>query len=129
MFGQHLIGHGSEYKLLRELDSISNLDIVTLNMSDHLSLAQQKVLSDLEVAYKKSAFTYNLRSRQRELQIGQSVYVRNFALSDAVKHYSAKLAPKFIKATVLRRIGNVAYELSSFDGKSIGVYHVKDIRE
>lgn len=56
------------------------------------------------------------------------MYARNFAQSKAVDNFSAKFAPKFVKAVVKKSIGNVAYELENTDGKSIGVYHLKDIK-
>lgn len=53
--------------------------------------------------------------------------VRNFAQSSAAQHYSAKLDKKFVPATVHRRVGQVAYELTNESGKLLGVFHAKDI--
>ncbi len=58
------------------------------------------------------------------------VYVRNFVQSDKVKNISAKLCHQFIKARVIRPVGNVAFEIGDFkdENKSLGVYHMKDIK-
>lgn len=42
-------------------------------------------------------------------------------------NFNSKLAPVGIKALVLRRIGNVNYELKDIDGANVGIYHSKDI--
>lgn len=56
------------------------------------------------------------------------MYVRNFVQSKAVDGFAAKLAPKFIKGVVMRKVGGVAYQISDPHGKELGVYHAKDIR-
>lgn len=52
---------------------------------------------------------------------------RNFKQSSNLKGYSSKLAPTGIKAKVIRKIGNVNYELRDIESGKIGIYHTKDI--
>lgn len=81
----------------------------------------------LREAYKKHAHTYNLRCKQRLFTKGHTVLVRNFTQSSAVQKYNAKLAPKFIKAIIGNKRGNVAYEIYDTKNRSLGIYHIKDI--
>lgn len=125
VFGMHKIMHGSDYKLLRLLQS--DFEVGANSTANRLSVAQEFVLKNLREAYFKHSKTYNLRSRTREFTVGQEVLVRNFVASDASKRFVAKFAHKFIKATILKRVGSVAFEVANEKGKSIGVYHIKDI--
>lgn len=82
----------------------------------------------LKLSTEQYFHTYNLRSKNRSFSEGQAVYVRNFVQSDKVNKFSAKLASKFLKAH-FEKIGRVAYKCVDEKGSSIGVYHVKDIRD
>ena len=127
VFGQHKILHGSEYELIRKLGCLNDNDII-VNKSDRLSLAQSSILKHLKNAYERNQHTYNLRSRNRVIVVGQEVLVRNFVQSSAVDAFAAKLAPKFVKARVIKLVGHVAVEVEDLKGRAMGVYHFKDIR-
>lgn len=128
MHGQHWIGNGSDYALIERLNFIDNNDVHLSLNSDRLTLAQKTVLENLEKAYLKSAKHYNLRARDRKFKPQQIVFLKNFSLSDAGKRYCAKLGPKFLKVKVVKRVGNVLYELMDLSGKQLGVFHAKDIK-
>ena len=128
VFGQHRIGHGSEYKLRRLLGCSDNSEgdaFQTANRSDQI---RDEVLKHLREAHLKGERAYNATSRTRVFTVGQAVFVRTYVLSSAVKKFSAKLAPKFVPATIIERVGQVAYRLSDPAGKPLGIYHAQDIR-
>uniref|UniRef100_V5I8C8 Uncharacterized protein n=1 Tax=Anoplophora glabripennis TaxID=217634 RepID=V5I8C8_ANOGL len=63
------------------------------------------------------------------LQVGQTVWKKNYTLSDKADYYAAKLAPKFIKCTVVRKISTNVYELVNIETRrSLGNVHIKDIK-
>jgi len=49
-------------------------------------------------------------------------------MSDFSKSFNAKFAHKLIKARVVKSVGSNAYLLEDLQGRSLGVYHAKDIR-
>lgn len=128
VFGQHKVTHGSSYELLRKFEFIDSNYLRFENSVDRLTVAQEIVMQNLRFAHDKHENTYNLRSRQRVFDVNQKVFVRNFVQSSAIEKFAAKLAPKFVKGTISRKIGNVAYEVVNDKGKVMGVYHAKDIR-
>lgn len=79
-------------------------------------------------AFHINANRYNLRSRDVIFVPGQTVFRRSFCLSNKAEKFNAKLANQFVKAKIVRAIGNTQYELEDLHGKSIGVFHTKDIR-
>ena len=72
---------------------------------------------------------YNLRHRPITYKKNDYVWKRNFVLSDASKNFNAKLAPKFVGPYQIKTvISRWTYELKDKDGKSLGTYHVKDLK-
>lgn len=126
VFGQGMINHGHDYKILRNLKLLVEAD-TNLKRQDEFSILRASINSRIKKAYEKNARTYNLRARHREFSIGQEVIRRNFTQSSTVKNFNAKLAPVGVKAVVLKKIGQVNYELKDYDGNHIGIYHIKDI--
>ena len=79
-------------------------------------------------AHERHEKTYNIRSREVVFNTGQEVFRRNFAQSSWRDNFNAKLANKFIKCRVVRKIGNSLYELEDLQGKKIPLrYHAKDL--
>lgn len=126
VFGQSMINHGQDYQLLRNLKLLEETD-VKIERQDNFTLLRNAIRTKIKDAYERNVRSYNLRSRNREFNIGQVVLRRNFAQSSLVDHFNAKLAPIGVKALVKRKIGNVTYELEDVNGGHIGVYHTKDI--
>lgn len=58
--------------------------------ADALKEVREDVKKRLEVAYSKHRNAYNLRRRDVEFQLGEVVWMRNFVLSDASKHFRGK---------------------------------------
>jgi len=97
VFGQLLITHGEDYKLLKTLGILIE-SITRLIREDEFSKLRSDIGKNLEKAYMKIQHTYNLRSRPRTFDIGDEVIKRNFQLSNLAFHFNVKLAPVEIKA-------------------------------
>jgi len=121
-----MVANGQDYELLRNLDLLT--DDVALKTPDMLQVARQQAKKKISESHAANARVYNLRSRTVQLHVGDTVFVRSFAQSNAAKKFSSKLAPVFIKASVTKKISPTYYELTNEANKSLGVYHLKDIR-
>jgi transposase InsO family protein len=120
-FGREMILDGKSYEvsnLLEQQDRNAELEI--------LKEVREKAKQNLKQAYEKYANNYNLRARSRHFNVGDIVWRRNYCLSNAADKFCAKLAPKYVKARVKRRNGNV-YDLEDENKKFVGTYQVKDL--
>lgn len=93
-----------------------------------LSGVFDKVQLALLSAHAKNQTTYNLRRRTAEFNVGDTVWKRTFYLSDKDKYFTKKLAPKFTKCIVIDKKSPLVYELADMNGKSLGFWHIKDIK-
>ncbi|XP_059223172.1 uncharacterized protein LOC131996977 [Stomoxys calcitrans] len=128
VFGQNMVTNGSIYQLLRKLNALEDRAI-QFNRSDTFDVVRSKAANVMRVQHDRNERQYNLRSREVSYNVGQEVYRRNFSQSSFEKGYNAKLAPTFIKCRVRRRIGTCYYELEDLQGKLVGTYHAKDMRQ
>ena len=87
-----------------------------------------KIKERLKVANQKSSKQYNLRRKEVVFSEGDRVWKRNYVLSDAAKHFSAKLAPKYIPGITNKKIGQLLYNIVDDNEKDIGNWHVKDFK-
>lgn len=89
-----------------------------------------KDVSDrLKKAFDKSRKVYNLRRRSDQFVVNQSVYRRNYVLSDKSQKFSSKLAPKYLGPFYVKKVLSPwSYELRDQTGKNCGVWHAKDIK-
>lgn len=94
-----------------------------------LKSIREAVLKNLVKSHKASKQRYDLRSRPIEYVVGETVWKRTFPLSDANKGFAAKLAPKFIKCIIKRKIGLSSFELEDSAGKKLGVFSAKDLKK
>ena len=129
LFGQKMIEHGSDFSLLRKLDCVNNSELNVIPKSSKMNIIHNAIKDSLEKAHLRYEHTYNTRSKDIKYNVGDVVFKRNFVLSDATKKINAKLCPKFIKAKIVNIVGNNLYELVDENGKSIGVFHSKDIKK
>jgi len=120
-----MILNGKDYDLLRKLDLLQ--DDVAIKYLEFLQLARQEAKARIADSHGTNARKYNLRSRTVQ-QVGDTVFARNFAQGNAVKKFSSKLAPVFIISKVIKKVSAAYYELANETGKSIGIYHLKDIQ-
>ncbi|KAH8407742.1 hypothetical protein KR215_003355 [Drosophila sulfurigaster] len=126
LFGQHMTTHGQDFKLLRNLDLLSD-GTEGLNRIDQFQKIRADIEKHLTMAYEKNQQMYNMRSRPRFFEVGQQVVKRNFALSNAATNFNAKLAPVGINARIKKKIGNSLYLLEDLTGKELGAFHAKDL--
>lgn len=128
-FGREIIVSGNEYK-----GSDFNAEDIKFAARDtwasdlqELNDIFSQVRTSLRQSYERNKIQYNLRRRDVQFDIGNIVWRRSFVLSDASKHFSAKLAPKFLRSKVIGKISPVAYRLSDMNDKPVGTFHIKDI--
>lgn len=128
--GREMIIDGSFYNE----DSPINGNALTLDtsctFSENLKELQQifqKVRQSILSSHARNARYYDLRKRPLQLDEGQIVYKKCFPLSNAAKHFSAKLSPRYEKCIIHKKRGPLVYSLKSFNGKFLGDFHIKDI--
>ncbi|XP_065354921.1 uncharacterized protein LOC135958503 [Calliphora vicina] len=124
-----MVSHGSIYKLAKKLQSLSDPEFNIIPKSVKMDLIRQKIRENLHRAYLRNEKTYNTRCRQVKFVPGQEVYRRNFQQSDFKTNFNAKLAKKFLKCRIVRPVGNSLYEVEDLQGKSLGVFHAKDLKQ
>lgn len=128
VFGQTMVQHGETYPILRSLGEAADSDTVITPKDVRLRLLRDKVTRNLKLAYEKGQRAYNTRAKPRSFAVGQVVYRRSFRQSDATQGFNAKLASKFTRAVVVKRVGQCLYQLADFQGRSIGIFHAKDLK-
>ena len=123
-FGRHYVGNGAIFEHGIP-DKPPDLPTRVRGFQMLLDRVRKTLASSQERARK----TYNLRRRPVQFVVGQKVWRRNKVLSDAVNFVNAKLAPKFVGPfTVRRRMGSWSYELEDDKGRTVGVWHVRDLK-
>lgn len=127
VFGLNMITHGETYALLKNIKALDE-PFSYISREDQLQLIRKEIKNNISKAQETNRDQYNLRTRPINYTVGQSVFRRNFAQSNAEKKFNAKLAPIFLPAKIRKKVGNVYYELEDLDGKLLGTYHAKDIR-
>lgn len=135
--GTDMILHGSEYsKILLtggtgddDNENNSKTDTPNIKRVEALEKLRKLVAQKLEKAYQRARDQYNLRRRQVDFPVGSLVWKRLYALSDAGKYYTSKLAGKFEGPfTIRKKCGYCVYELVDDKGKSKGRWHVVDLK-
>ena len=126
LFGQQMVTHAKSYELFRKLDTLEE-GLDTIDDKDKLHFIRQKVKQNLEKAYEVNKRLYDMRTRTNNFSEGEIVYRRNFSLSNKALAYNAKLAPKFLKSKISKKIGYCNYRIIDMNGKHVGVYHAKDL--
>lgn len=129
LFGQHMVQHGSVYKLLRTLQGLSSGEMEVLPAAEYRDVIHENIKKNLQTAHDRHERVYNTRSREVVFQPGQEVYRRNFAQSDFSKGFNAKLGRQWLKGRVVRKIGTAMYEMEDLAGKALNIpYHAKDLK-
>lgn len=93
-----------------------------------LQTSTEKVRQRLAQAYERNARYYNQHRRQVVFNEGDEVWKRHFPMSQASKHFSAKLAPHYVKCRIYRKLSDTRYELVDSKGKNLGVWHVSMLK-
>lgn len=89
----------------------------------------ENVRTRMNEAMFRGKKNYDLRRRDTEFSVGQKVWRRNFAISDASKHITSKLNPKYLGPFIIhKKLSPWTYELKSDTGRSCGTYSAKDLK-
>lgn len=127
-FGREYVAHGQEYKH-RPDASVQSPDIRVQQRITGFQEIYKKIQSRIRNAQDRSRHSYNLRRRPLSFQPGQMVWKRNKVLSDAAKGIKAGLCPKYVGPyKVRKKLGSVSYELVDAQDRSLGVWHVSDLK-
>lgn len=129
-FGREYIKDGREYKYhLREKSSDVDINSNVLKRHEGFQKMFETIKSRLKKAQERNRHVYNLRRRPVTYEVGDKVWKRNKVLSDASKGIKAGLCPKFIGPFVItKKIGTCTYELKDESGRSVGNWHVQDLK-
>lgn len=132
-FGREMMLEGSSFgknDVSLTIDDIRLADRdVLLRKVPGLQKVYDDITKRLTVAFDQAKSRYDLRQRPALFAVGDTVWRRNFVLSDASKYFNAKLAPKFVGPFLISRIvSSNTYELSAQDGICKGIWHAKDLK-
>lgn len=128
-FGRNLPRSGREYPTLEgedvpeivsrknHADSLNNLPVIFDEVKDRIA-----------EAYERSRKQYNLRRRDVEFSVGDIVWRKKQVVSDASQYITSKLAPRFEKCRISKKLGRVVYLLEDLNGRPLGSWHVKDLK-
>ncbi|KAJ8979268.1 hypothetical protein NQ317_003819 [Molorchus minor] len=106
------------------IEVMDNIDQnkISLDRTEAFNKLYADVKSRLIKAAEKNRHYYNLRHRDIRYELGARVYRKNFVLSDAAKHFSSKLAPKFVGPYIVsKKLSTWTYELKDLDGGLGGI--------
>lgn len=82
----------------------------------------------LRKAHVQSSKYYNKNFRPTTFVEGDIVWKRTKHLSKASNKFMAKLAPKFEKVKIIKKLSNNVYRLQNMQGKNIGIWHANDLK-
>lgn len=128
LFGDEMVCHGSTYKLLKQLDCLKEPDILVIPKADKMRKIHDEIMEKIQDAHERNERRYNLRSRGRKFEVGQTVFRRLFHQSNLSKHYNAKFDQKFKKCRIKSILSENRFEIEDTDGKYAGTYHAKDLK-
>ena len=128
VFGREVIPCGSLYSPTNNVDELVFLprDVYAENIGP-LSAIFDKVQTALFAAHTSNAARYNTRRTFKEFNVGDTIWRKNYVLSDAGSYFSKKLAPRFVKCKVIEKLSPLVYVLEDSNG-SRGKWHVKDFK-
>lgn len=129
-FGRNMATSGLTHKLISTRNSISDHN-QTITIEDEISKlhdAQKEVVKNLKHAYDAQAKYYNLRSKPREFEEGDTVWYKNFVQSNKIKNISAKLCPRYKEGRIRSKIGSSTYLLEDSEGNPINKFNAKDLK-
>lgn len=126
-FGREMILNGRDYG---KVDTSEPIRIENRPDFSEKGEALKEVFLDirkhLQLAYQKEKCTYDLRRREVEFHLGDSVWRKNHVLSDASKQFTAKLAPKYLGPyRITEKLSKLVYRLDDNSGVT---WHVKDLK-
>lgn len=128
IFGREPITTGSIFSQNYNLDEMSFLPRnIYANNIGLLSSIYDKVQVALHIAHTKNAARYDLRHDFKVFNVGDTVWRKNYVLSNAGKYFTAKLAPKYLKCKITEKLSPLVYILEDAKGAR-SRWHVKDFK-
>lgn len=128
-FGREVTVSGKSLATVKEPINFDRDDQNILRKSEVLSKVFEDVTKRLKYAYNREKKVYNLRRRADQFSINQTVWKRNYVISDGTNKFTAKLAPKFIgPLKIIKVVSPWSYELADNLGNSRGIWHAKDLK-
>ncbi|XP_050499082.1 uncharacterized protein LOC126879835 [Diabrotica virgifera virgifera] len=125
-FGCEMMTHGSEYHL--KIGNEENKQRV-YDRSKNMNRLRDWVKKRIDKASDNTRERYNLRRRDVHFKENDLVWKKNYVLSDKANYFTSKFADRFVGPfRVKRKVGYCTYELINDNGKSIGHWHVKDLK-
>lgn len=118
-FGQKMPQNAREYREI--IDANNEMP----RGEENFKVMREKIQIRLNEAREKAKTRYNLRTRQVAYQVGETVYRENTQLSDATKYFAKKLAPRFVKCTIVEKTGTNTYKLRDNESGKENIYHAQ----
>lgn len=131
-FGRNILVSGDWYGTISDnAHNIISISDKNSRLDDIQNLPKLfvDVRNKIHEAYVKNAKLYNLRRCESHYKVEDKVWKVNYVLSSAADSFAAKLAPKYIPATINKVMSPLVYNLLDQDGHDIGNWHVKDLKE
>lgn len=107
--GREFVTSGTDYMLYEIDGKIDDSDAINKRLHSLQNLA--KITSEISAKiaraheiYKKN---YDKNKSNTTFNVGDTVFHRNFVLSDSKKQFCAKLAPKYKKAKVIKKVSDI----------------------
>lgn len=128
-FGRELVPCGSHY-----VDTDTSADFIFTPRDEYvdnlgaLRKIFDKVQLSLHKAHARNCGNYNLRRKDAEFNVGDVVWKRTYYQSDKDSKFAKKLAPKYLKCTVVEKKSPLVYILADMHGNNLGAWHIKDIK-
>lgn len=127
MFGRDVVFDTSHGERQTQCANLAESRAAHATMLSSLKEVYAKVADNLSLSFLHNSRYYNKNRHSVALNIGDTVWRRNFARSSGADYFSCKFAPRFIKTRVHKVVSPQVYELKDYDSPHVGTYHVKDI--
>lgn len=114
------------YKNINEIVFDSRRDYV--DKLGELKSIFDMVKTEISKAHERNAKYYNKHRRDLSFEEGDFVWKKSYKQSDAGKYFSSKLAPKYVRCKVVKKLSRLVYVLEDENGRNLGKWHVKDLK-
>jgi len=127
--GREAVADGGVYPSASVLDEliIEPRDKYATDLG-HLKDIFIKVSGLLQKAHDRNVKYYNRKRRDVVFKVGDFVWKRTYVQSAGSKYFSAKLAPKYERCRIVKKLSPLVYELESEQGRPLGRWHIKDFK-
>lgn len=129
VYGREAIADGNIYNDFKDVNELvcAPRDAYASRLG-YLKDIYKTVQESLIKAHSRNIKYYNRKRRDVSFDVGDYVWKRTYKHSAANKYFTAKLAPKYERCRVVRKLSPLVYELEDEKGKLIGKWHVKDFK-